>query len=92
MASSGGNSGYVPSHQARGVLLDDVLGRKYLDETQDLQHKATGWMLREVWKRDTSVAENFLRKHYESVPRTTLRYAIERMPEERRQRFLKGTC
>jgi 3-methyladenine DNA glycosylase AlkD len=47
-------------------------------------------MLREVGKRDAAVAETFLQAHYRSMPRTMLRYAIERLPEPRRQAYLKG--
>ena len=60
-----------------------------LDDREDLVHKATGWMLREVGKRKTTVLEEFLRIHLRVMPRTMLRYAIEKFPEERRQRFLK---
>jgi 3-methyladenine DNA glycosylase AlkD len=56
----------------------------------DLMHKAVGWMIREIGKRDFEVANEFLKKHYSSLPRTALRYAIERFPEELRQDFLKG--
>ncbi len=62
-----------------------------LDDQEDLIHKAVGWMLREVEKRQTTVAEAFLRAHYRNMPRTMLRYAIERLPEARRQAYLKGT-
>jgi 3-methyladenine DNA glycosylase AlkD len=47
-------------------------------------------MLREIWKKDKKVAEKFLKTEYENIPRTTLRYAIERMEEKKRQRFLNG--
>ena len=61
-----------------------------LADPHDLTHKAVGWMLREVWKRDYKIVEDFLIKNYKQVPRTTLRYAIERMDEKKRQRFLQG--
>jgi len=53
-------------------------------------HKAAGWMLREVGKRNQGLLENFLKKHLEEMPRTTLRYATERFPESKRQAYLKG--
>lgn len=67
------------------------IARVLLGDPEDLIHKAVGWLLREVEKRETTVAEAFLRTHYRNMPRTMLRYAIERMPEARRQAYLKGT-
>ncbi len=61
-----------------------------LEDKHDLIHKAVGWMLREVGKKDEDVLRNFLRGNYSRLPRTTLRYAIERFPEEKRKRFLRG--
>lgn len=67
-----------------------ALARLLLGDSHDLMHKALGWMLREIWKRDPKVAERFLKRHLTRLPRTALRYAIERMPERRRQAYLKG--
>lgn len=59
-------------------------------DKEDLMHKAVGWMLREVGKMDRKTLDQFLRTHYQSMPRTALRYAIEHYPESVRQKFLKG--
>ncbi|MCJ7664945.1 MAG: DNA alkylation repair protein [Desulfobacterales bacterium] len=61
-----------------------------LSDKEDLIHKAVGWMLREVGKRHLQIEERFLKEHYTKMPRTMLRYAIERFPETKRQRYLKG--
>lgn len=63
-----------------------------IGDREDLIHKATGWMLREVGKRHRPAEEAFLLDHYRAMPRTMLRYAIERFPEPRRQAYLKGTA
>lgn len=73
-------------------IYDDTLriARKYLDHTHDLIHKASGWMLREVGKRGgEKELRAFLDSYATSMPRTMLRYSIERFPESERQYYLK---
>jgi len=62
-----------------------------LGDSHDLIHKAVGWMLREVGKRDRKTLDAFLKRHYRQLPRTMLRYAIERHPERTRKRYLAGS-
>lgn len=75
----------------QGDFADTLrIAEKLLGDKEDLIHKAVGWMLREVGKRDVAVVEEFLGQHSQVMPRTMLRYAIERLPEEKRQRYLNG--
>jgi len=67
-------------------MISEIL----LKDSHDLIHKAVGWMLRETGKRNITAEEEFLKKYYKDMPRTMLRYAIERFPEKKRQAYLKG--
>lgn len=75
----------------RNRQYDDTLriATTLLHHPHDLIHKAVGWMLREVGKRDISVLRSFLAEHYHNMPRTALRYAIEKMDREERMRWMK---
>ncbi len=66
------------------------LSRILLRDEHDLIHKAVGWMLREVGKRNVRAEKRFLGIYYKKMPRTMLRYAIERFPKTTRMRYLKG--
>ena len=72
--------------------FDDILrlAEHFLEHPHDLMHKAVGWMLREAGKRDERVLKAFLRRNSQAMPRTMLRYAIERLPKPERKAWLEG--
>ncbi|NTV46484.1 MAG: DNA alkylation repair protein [Chlorobiales bacterium] len=78
---------YIRKNEFADTLL---LSKCLLNDTHDLIHKAVGWMLREVGKRHLATEEDFLNQHYKTMPRTMLRYAIEKIPESKRLAYLKG--
>lgn len=79
-------------HFIKRDIFDETLrlAKMLLNDKEDLLHKAVGWMLREVGKRDADAQEGFLREYSTRMPRTMLRYAIERFPENKRKAYLEG--
>lgn len=80
------------AHFIKHGEFDDTLrlSALLLADREDLIHKAVGWMLREVGKRDFRAETNFLRAHYRRMPRVMLRYAIEKFPPHERAKYLRG--
>jgi 3-methyladenine DNA glycosylase AlkD len=78
---------FIKAHQFAATLK---ISEMLLKDKHDLIHKASGWMLREIGKRDIQTEEIFLQKFYKTMPRTMLRYAIEKFPEKKRLDYLKG--
>jgi 3-methyladenine DNA glycosylase AlkD len=68
-----------------------IIAKALLKDDQDLIHKASGWMLRELGKRDVMMLRRFLSKHAHEMPRTMLRYAIEKLPERERKQWLQDS-
>lgn len=78
---------FIKNSEFRDTLkLSEIL----INDTEDLIHKAVGWMLREVGNRNQEVEEKYLHQHYNKMPRTMLRYSIEKFSKARRQQYLKG--
>ncbi len=76
----------IKNHDFIDIL---ALSERLLRHEHDLMRKAVGWMLREMGKRDKDLLVQFLEKHCKTMPRTMLRYAIEKFPEEERREFMK---
>jgi 3-methyladenine DNA glycosylase AlkD len=68
-----------------------IIAKALLKDDQDLIHKASGWMLRELGKRDVMMLRRFLSEHAHEMPRTMLRYAIEKLPERERKQWLQDS-
>ncbi len=80
---------FIKKNQFKEALS---ISKRLLKDKEDLIHKAVGWMLREVGKRDLATEQTFLQVHYKQMPRTMLRYAIEKFPERERKKYLNGSA
>ena len=78
---------FIKNNQFQDALK---ISKLLLEDKHDLIHKAVGWMLREIGKRDLQLLEKFLKENYSIISRTTLRYAIEKFSKFKRQAYLKG--
>jgi len=81
-----GTFSYIPDGSFETSL---TIAEILLHDPHDLIHKAVGWMLREIGKRDQNTLESFLQKHYKTMPRTMLRYSIEKLDKQKKQYYMK---
>lgn len=81
-----GTFAYIPDGSFETSL---TIAETLLHDPHDLIHKAVGWMLREIGKRDQNTLESFLQKHYKTMPRTMLRYSIEKLDKQKKQYYMK---
>lgn len=79
---------YIKKGNSYALTQELVLNN--LHHPHDLMHKANGWLLREIGNKEEGILTNFLNEHYKTMPRTCLRYAIEKLDEPLRQDYLKG--